>query len=145
MTPYRSYPRGSTYVLPSRSTTRNADEGWRFFNCFAGVAPSAMFATTSVKLRMRPLVGSHATMAGLSDNACTSDLTTVSLASSGGIVTASAVPPSGGRVSAARGAGVAAAGGAWAGRHPNATYIATPAAAISSVAATHTPADDAGS
>ena len=55
-----------------------------------------MFATTTVKLRMRPVVGSHAITAGLSVSACTSVRTSVSLASSGGSVIGSPLPPSGG-------------------------------------------------
>ena len=53
-----------------------------------------MFATTTVKLRISPFVVSQATTAGLSESACTSVLTTASLASSGGIVIGSPVPPS---------------------------------------------------
>ena len=45
-----------------------------------------MFATTTVKLRISPVVGSHAITAGLSVSACTSVRTSVSLASSGGSV-----------------------------------------------------------
>src|SRR3954470_15022269 len=75
---------------------RNADEGRRTVRCFAGVAPSATFVTTTVKLRMSPLVASHAVTAGCSESARTSVLTTASLASSGGMGMDSPVPPSGG-------------------------------------------------
>src|SRR5439155_23063869 len=81
------------YVPPARSTMRNAARGFSTFNSFAGVAPSATFVTTTVKLRIRPLVGSHAMTAELSDSACTSVRTTLSLASSGGIAIASPLPP----------------------------------------------------
>src|SRR5438552_3001016 len=101
---------------------RNEDDGRRTLTCFPGVAPSAMFETTTVKLRIRPFVGSHAMTAGLSERACTSILTTLSLASSGGIVTASAAPPSEGGFSSTTvvGADAGAAAGAPRGRQMNA-------------------------
>src|SRR5215218_3047555 len=83
-------------MLPSRVVTRYGADGRSTLRCFAGVAPSETLATTTVKLRIRPLVGSHAITAGLSVSACTSVRTSVSLVSSGGKLIGSPVPPSGG-------------------------------------------------
>ena len=68
-----------------------------------------MLATTTVKLRIRPVVGSHAITAGLSVSAWTRVRTSVSLASSRGSVIVSPLPPSGGEAVAAAETGVEAA------------------------------------
>src|SRR5580765_6186583 len=83
-------------MMPSRVVMRYGAEGRSTLRCLAGVTPSETLATATVKLRISPGVGSHAITAGLSVSACTRVRTSVSLASSGGSVIGSAVPPSGG-------------------------------------------------
>src|SRR5215211_489896 len=95
-------------MLPSRVVTRYGADGRSTLRCLAGVTPSETLATTTVKLRIRPVVGSHAITAGLSVSPCTSVRTRVSLASSGGSVIGSPVPPSGGDAVEAAGRDAAA-------------------------------------
>src|SRR2546425_10260782 len=118
---------------------RKADEGRRTLRCFAGVAPSAMFATTTVKLRMSPFVVSHAVTAGFSESARTSVLTSASLASSGGIVMGSPSPPSDGGGAFAEAVGAVAAVGTGRARLANAVQAATPAARSRDTPGNHKP------